>query len=82
MVKKRRRRPPEVALYRGGAPKPYSHPPLTWDLMEMTRRVKADDFNEFARYAKEKAGWSDQKIKETWESVHGFGTAPEKENVE
>lgn len=74
---KRKRRPPQVTLYRNcvigdrGGQKM-----MNFDLVEMTRRVRADDFDEFQQYARENAGWSDEKIKITWESVHGFGTAP------
>ena len=55
---------------------------MNFDLVEMTRRVRADDFDEFQRYARENAGWSNKKIKETWEAVHGWGSAPTLEDVD
>ena len=72
----RRRRPPQVTNYRA-RPSVSSNQQnlMNWDLVEMTRRVRADDFDEFQRYARENAGWSNDKIISTWESVHGFGTA-------
>jgi hypothetical protein len=55
---------------------------MNWDLVEMTRRVRADDFDEFQRYARENAGWSNDKIISTWEAVHGWNSAPALDNVD
>lgn len=79
----KRRRPPAVTNYR---PKPLisqnQQTLMNWDLVEMTRRVRADDFGEFQRYARKNAGWSDIQIKQTWEAVHGWNSAPALENVD
>ena len=73
----RRRRPPQVTNYRARPSVSQNQQNLmSWDLVEMTRRVRADDFDEFQRYAREKAGWSNDKVISTWESVHGWGSAP------
>jgi hypothetical protein len=79
----KRRRPPQVTNYRV-KPSINSNQQnlMNWDLVEMTRRVRADDFDEFHRYAREKAGWSDGQIKQTWEAVHGWGSASAIENVD
>lgn len=79
----RRRRPPKVTMYRNPPPLNQSNVPmLNWDMVEMTRMVRSDDFDSFYKYAKERTNWSDDYIKKAWESVHGYGTAPELEDVE
>ena len=80
---KRKRRPPQVALYRNHVVGDRGEQKMmNFDLIKMTRLVRADDFNEFQRYARENAGWGDKQIRQTWEAVHGWGTAPELENVD
>ena len=82
-MKKRKRKPAAVTNYRV---KPSLNPNqqtlMNWDLVEMTRRVRADDFDEFQHYARENAGWSNSQIKQTWEAVHGWNSAPSLENVD
>lgn len=78
----RKRRPPQVTNYRVKPSVSSNQQTLMkWDLVEMTRRVRADDFNEFQRYARENAGWNNKQIKETWEAVHGWNSASATENV-
>lgn len=79
----RKRRPPQVTNYWVKPSISQNQQSLmNWDLVEMTRRVRADDFDEFQRYARENAGWSNDKIISTWEAVHGWNSAPALDNVD
>lgn len=80
---RRRRRPAAVVNHRNSPNMLQNHQKLmTWDLVEMMKRVRSNDFNSFAKYAQEHAGWSEEKIKDTWKSVHGFEYLPVQENVD
>ena len=78
---KRRRRPAAVVNHRNSPNVLQNHQKLmNWDLVEMMKRVRSDDFKNFAQYARDNAGWSEEKIKDTWGSLHGWKSALEQDN--
>ena len=83
LMRNRRRRPAAVTNYRNGPNTLENHQNLmNWDLVEMMKKVRSDDFKSFAEYARKNAGWSEEKIKDTWRSVHGFNALLVQEDVD